>query len=86
MNAVLNVIILQFVYEYSLYRSLRSCPIVHVLYIWCRDPVVENRDFIALKKIVVSASWRQVGEEESGEFEKISRRLSNFVQTTIKDP
>ena len=30
-NVVLNVIFFQFVYEYSLYWSLRSCPVVYVL-------------------------------------------------------
>lgn len=31
-NAVLNVVILQFVYEYSLCRSLQRCPVVCVLF------------------------------------------------------
>ena len=48
---------------------MRSCPVVYVLYIWCRDPGIENRDSTALKnvlnEIVVNSSWKHVGDMSS---------------------
>ena len=31
---------------------MRTCPVVHVLYIWCRHPGTENRDSTSLKNVL----------------------------------
>ena len=74
---------------------IRSCPVVYVLYIWCRDPGVENRDSTALKnvlnEIVVNASWKHVGDmSQSGKkklknLRKFRDGHRKFVEKTIED-
>ena len=73
---------------------IRSCPVVYVLYIWCR-PGIENRDSIALKnvlnEIAVNASWKHVGDMSQSEKKKLEnlRKFRDghrkFVQKTIED-
>ena len=83
------------VYCYSGIQSIRSCPVAYVLYIWCRDPGIENRDSTALKnvlnEIVVNASWKHVGDmSQSGKkklknLRKFRDGHRKFVEKTIED-
>ena len=62
---------------------IQSCPAVYVLFIWCRDPGIENRDSTALKnvsnKIVVNASWKHVGDTSQSEKKKL-KNLRKFLR------
>ena len=74
---------------------IRSCPVVYVLYIWCRDPGLENRDSTALKnvlnEIVVNASWKHLGDmSQSGKkklknLRKFRDGHQKFVEKTIEN-